>query len=243
MVYSLSLNHHHGSWQELQEQHQAWWGPAHAWSPLQQLSWGFIVPTNTSWEVERGLRWALQLTIPLTIEAKESLARQASHTEYNDSGNSLTWQFNDKINIVVHGSAYRPCKDYAVHFFTSLVDQDVMQQYAHEVHCVHIMVGTQELSGNVSYESRWSWDHNLKHKLVDCHKEDKDLRCQMRHYCIELDNMCHRQYDNCHECCTSTKQMPSSAGPHYCCLVSLTSQTPPGLDCPWCQCIKPWVSM
>jgi hypothetical protein len=65
----------------------------------------------------------------------------------------------------------------------------------------------------------------LEHELELCRRENNDLRCQVRCYCDEVDDMRRREYDERHDryehhdsyncrkqCRTSTEVTPSSSG-------------------------------
>jgi len=71
----------------------------------------------------------------------------------------------------------------------------------HEVLHAHILDCAHESSGSAGCERQCSCECNLKHELAECHVENMDLRQQVRHYHDELDDMHHRQYNDCEDCC------------------------------------------
>jgi hypothetical protein len=50
--------------------------------------------------------------------------------EHTSSANAITWHFNDDFNIVVHSVGCQPCKDYSLHFCSSMIEQDVSLHHA-----------------------------------------------------------------------------------------------------------------
>lgn len=121
------------------------------------------------------------------------MEQQFPYTKHSTSGNSLAWQFHGKLKIFIHSTDGPLCKDYVMHFCNGLLEQDASHQHVYEAHCAYILASVCKPSGSPACESRQSWDCNLECKLVDCHKENKDLRHQVRRYYTELDKMHHRE--------------------------------------------------
>ena len=143
-------------------------------------------------------------------------------TEHTSSANAITWHFNNDFNIVVHSVGCQPCKDYSLHFCSSMIEQDVSLCHALRA---HFMVDSREPTGSTTCDSRRARERELKRELELCRRENDNLRRQVRHYRDKVDDMCRREYDECHDryehhdsynCRkrrrTSTEVTPSSSG-------------------------------
>jgi hypothetical protein len=76
-----------------------------------------------------------------------------------------------------------------MHFCNSMLEQDVSHWQAREALRAHFVVGNCKPNGSTAHESRWSQDCKLKRELDSCHKENDELRHQVRHYRDEVDEM------------------------------------------------------
>jgi len=47
-------------------------------------------------------------------------------TKHTSSANALTWHFNNDFHIVVHSIGCQLCKEYSLHFCSSMLEQDVL---------------------------------------------------------------------------------------------------------------------
>ena len=100
---------------------------------------------------------------------------------------------------------------------SGMLEQDVSHRHAWEALRVHFVVDSHELSRGMACGSRQVQE--LQHELELCHKENNDLRCQVRRYHNEVDNMCWQEYEDRHDsynyrkqCHTSTEVTLSSSG-------------------------------
>jgi hypothetical protein len=106
-----------------------------------------------------------------------------------------------------------------------MIEQDVSLRHAREVLRAHFMVDSHEPTGSTTRDSRRARERELKRELELCRRENDDLRRQLRHYHDEVDDMCHREYDEHHDCYerhdtydrrkrhrTSTEVTPLSSG-------------------------------
>jgi hypothetical protein len=145
--------------------------------------------------------------------------------EHTSSANAITWHFNDDFNIVVHSVGCQPCKDYSLHFCSSMIEQDVSLCHTWEVLHAHFMVNSREPTGSTTRDSRRARERELKRELELCRRENDNLRRQVRHYHDKVDDMRRREYDERHDryerhdsydCRkrrhTSTEVTPSSSG-------------------------------
>jgi len=152
-------------------------------------------------------------------------AKMHHRTEHTSLANAITWHFNNDFNIIVHSVGCQPCKDYSLHFCSSMIEQDISLRHAREALHAHFMVDSREPTGSMMHDSRRARERKLKRELELCHQENDDLRWQVRHYCDKVDNMRRREYNERHDCyerhdsydrrkrCrTSTEVTPSSSG-------------------------------
>jgi hypothetical protein len=114
--------------------------------------------------------------------------------EHASSANAITWRFNDDFNIVVHSIGCQPCKEYSLHFCSSMIEQDISLRHAQEV--LHV---TSWLTVVSQLAAQHAIVGELEHELELCRQENDDLRCQVRCYHDEVDDMCHREYDEHHD--------------------------------------------
>jgi len=82
------------------------------------------------------------------------MERASPRTEHTSSANAITWHFNDDFNIVVHSVGCQPCKDYSLHFCSSMIEQDVSLCHAREALRAHFMVDSREPTGSTTRDSR-----------------------------------------------------------------------------------------
>jgi len=104
------------------------------------------------------------------------MERASPHAEHTSSANAITWHFNDDFNIVVHSVGCQPCKDYSLHFCSSMIEQDVSLHHAWEVLRTHFMVDSREPTGSTTRDSRRAQELELKRELELCRRENNDLR-------------------------------------------------------------------
>jgi hypothetical protein len=153
------------------------------------------------------------------------MERASPCAEHTSSANAITWHFNDDFNIVIHSVGCQPCKEYSLHFCSSMIEQDVSLRHTWEALRAHFMVDSHEPTGSTTRDSRRAREHELKRELELCCQENDDLRCQVRRYRDEVDDMHRREYNehqDCYEhhdsynrrkwCRTSTEVTPSSSG-------------------------------
>jgi hypothetical protein len=81
----------------------------------------------------------------------EHVSPRAEHTS---SANAITWHFNDDFNIVVHSIGCQPCKEYSLHFCSSMIEQDVLLCHVQEALRAHFMVDSREPTGSTTRDSR-----------------------------------------------------------------------------------------
>jgi len=106
-----------------------------------------------------------------------------------------------------------------------MIEQDVSLRHAQEALRAHFMVDSHEPAGSTTCDSRRARERELKRELELCRRENDNLRRQVRHYRDKVDDMCRREYDECHDryehhdsynCRkrrrTSTEVTPSSSG-------------------------------
>jgi hypothetical protein len=83
-----------------------------------------------------------------------SMEHASPCAEHTSSANAITWHFNDNFNIVVHSVGCQPCKDYSLHFCSSMIEQDISLCYAREALRAHFMVDSREPTGSTTRDSR-----------------------------------------------------------------------------------------
>jgi hypothetical protein len=74
--------------------------------------------------------------------------------EHTSSANAITWHFNDNFNIVVHSVGCQLCKEYSLHFCSSMIEQDVSLHHTRGVLRAHFMVDSHEPTGSMTCNSR-----------------------------------------------------------------------------------------
>jgi hypothetical protein len=104
------------------------------------------------------------------------MERASPRTEHTSSANAITWHFNDDFNIVVHSVGCQPCKDYSLHFCSSMIEQDVSLRHVWEALRAHFMVDSHEPTGSTTRNSRRAQEHELEWELELCRRENNDLR-------------------------------------------------------------------
>ena len=88
--------------------------------------------------------------------------------EHTSSANAITWHFNDDFNIVVHSVGCQPCKDYSLHFCSSMIEQDISLRHAREALRAHFMVDSREPMGSTTRDSRRAQECELERDLELC---------------------------------------------------------------------------
>jgi hypothetical protein len=83
-----------------------------------------------------------------------STERASPHAEHTSLANAITWHFNDDFNIVVHSVGCQPCKEYSLHFCSSMIEQDISLRHVWEALCAHFMVDSREPAGSMTRDSR-----------------------------------------------------------------------------------------
>jgi len=96
--------------------------------------------------------------------------------EHTSLANAITWHFNNDFNIVVHSVGCQPCKDYSLHFCSSMIEQDVSLRHVREALRAHFMVDSCEPTGSTTRNSRRAWERELERELELCRRENDDLR-------------------------------------------------------------------
>ena len=76
------------------------------------------------------------------------------HAKHTSSANAITWHFNDSFNIVIHSIGCQPCKEYSLHFCSSMIEQDVSLRHVQEALRAHFMVDSCEPTGSTTRDSR-----------------------------------------------------------------------------------------
>jgi hypothetical protein len=104
------------------------------------------------------------------------MERASPCAEHTSSANAITWHFNDDFNIVVHSVGCQPCKDYSLHFCSSMIEQDVSLCHVQEALRAHFMVDSCEPTGSTTHDSRRAREHELERELELCRQENDDLR-------------------------------------------------------------------
>ena len=74
--------------------------------------------------------------------------------EHTSSANAIAWHFNDDFNIVVHSVGCQLCKDYSLHFCSSMIEQDISLRHAREALRTHLKVNSCEPTGSMTCDSR-----------------------------------------------------------------------------------------
>jgi hypothetical protein len=74
--------------------------------------------------------------------------------EHTSSANAITCHFNDDFNIVVHSLCCQPCKEYSLHFCSSMIEQDISFCHMQEALRAHFMVDSHEPTGSTTRDSR-----------------------------------------------------------------------------------------
>jgi hypothetical protein len=97
-----------------------------------------------------------------------STERASPHAKHTSSANAITWHFNDDFNIVVHSVGCQPCKDYSLHFCSSMIEQDVSLRHVWEVLRTHFMVDSREPTGSTTHDSRQARERELEQELELC---------------------------------------------------------------------------
>jgi hypothetical protein len=82
------------------------------------------------------------------------MERASPHTEHTSSANAITWHFNNDFNIIVYSVGCQPCKEYSLHFCSSMIEQDVSLRHAQEALRAHFMVDSCEPTGSTTRDSR-----------------------------------------------------------------------------------------
>jgi hypothetical protein len=82
------------------------------------------------------------------------MERASPHAEHTSLANAITWHFNNNFNIVVHSIGCQPCKEYSLHFCSSMIEQDVLLCHTREALHTHFMVNSHELTGSMTRDSR-----------------------------------------------------------------------------------------
>jgi len=104
------------------------------------------------------------------------MERASPRAKHTSLANAITWHFNDDFNIVVHSVGCQPCKDYSLHFCSSMIEQDVSLCHAQEALCAHFMVDSHEPTGSTTRNSRRAQERELERELELCRRENDDLR-------------------------------------------------------------------
>ena len=60
------------------------------------------------------------------------MERMSLHVKHTSSANALTWHFNNDFHIVVHSVGCQVCKEYSLHFCSSMLEQDVSHRHVWE---------------------------------------------------------------------------------------------------------------
>jgi hypothetical protein len=85
--------------------------------------------------------------------------------EHTSSANAITWHFNDNFNIIIHSVGCQLCKDYSLHFCSSIIEQDVSLRHAREALRAHFMVDSREPTGSTLRDSRRARERELEWEL------------------------------------------------------------------------------
>jgi hypothetical protein len=87
-------------------------------------------------------------------QRSRSMEHASPRAEHTSLANAITWHFNDDFNIVIHSVGCQPCKEYSLHFCSSMIEQDVSLRHAWEALCAHFMVDSREPTGSTTHNSR-----------------------------------------------------------------------------------------
>ena len=104
------------------------------------------------------------------------MERASPRAEHTSLANAITWHFNNDFNIVIHSVGCQPCKDYSLHFCSSMIEQDVSLRHAREALRAHFMVDSREPTGSTTRDSRRARERELERDLELCCQENDDLR-------------------------------------------------------------------
>src|SRR5580704_17333799 len=72
-------------------------------------------------------------------QRSRSTERASPHAKHTSSANAITWHFNDDFNIIVHSVGCQPCKEYSLHFCSSMIEQDVSVRHVRGAFRAHFM--------------------------------------------------------------------------------------------------------